>query len=78
MIRPANTDLFLPRGLKAEVGKPGALDIGKIPILDSRGKINRQAPLLGQLYDLGRGSTEEIQELNLRPWIAEWELEILP
>ncbi|KAJ5558588.1 hypothetical protein N7535_008804 [Penicillium sp. DV-2018c] len=49
-IKQANRDIFGPRGLKVEVAKLDALaHIAQIPILDSQGKINRQAPLFLQL-----------------------------
>ncbi|CAL5865851.1 uncharacterized protein PFLUO_LOCUS57 [Penicillium psychrofluorescens] len=85
-IRRANKDIFGPRGLKVEIAKLDAVaHIAKIPILDSQGKVNRQAPLLQQLEKLSNSPTDKAQELDLQqnvrllePWIAELELEILP
>ncbi|GAM41137.1 hypothetical protein TCE0_041r14035 [Talaromyces pinophilus] len=81
--------------LKIEVAKLDALaHIAKIPILDSRGKVSRQAPLLQQLSavesrperfrDAAEGNIEmamDAQQRRLRilqPWIADLELDILP
>jgi hypothetical protein len=93
-IKQANRDIFGPRGLRVEVAKLDALaHIAQIPILDSQGKINRQAPLFLQLRnessmaDTAGGDCEQEQEQEselpqsikaLQPWIAELELEILP
>ncbi|EED12164.1 conserved hypothetical protein [Talaromyces stipitatus ATCC 10500] len=50
LLKDANRDIFGPRGLKSEVARLDALaHIAKIPILDSRGKVSRQAPLSQQL-----------------------------
>ncbi|KAJ5458260.1 hypothetical protein N7475_009648 [Penicillium sp. IBT 31633x] len=90
-IKQANRDIFAPRGLKVEIAKLDALaHIAKIPILDSQGKINRQAPLFLQFWNeapganAGAGGRQE-QEFDLQqkirtlqPWIAELEFEILP
>ncbi|OKL58173.1 hypothetical protein UA08_06834 [Talaromyces atroroseus] len=55
-LRDSNRDIFGPRGLKIEIAKLDALaHIAKIPILDSRGKVSLQSPLLQQLMQL-RGS----------------------
>jgi len=79
-IRQANKDLFGPQGLKAEIAKLDALaHIAKIPILDSQGKVNKQAPVLQQLAKLASIPVDESQELDLQqrrirvlqPWIAE-------
>lgn len=87
VIRQANRELFGPRGLKVEIGKLDALAyIGKIPILDSKGKVNQQAPLLQQLNELSNADADEAQELDLQqrrirvlqPWIADLEVEVLP
>lgn len=90
-IKQANKDIFGPRGLKVEIAKLDALaHVAKLPILDSQGKINRQAPLFLQLqYEASMANTEiderQQQELDLQrrigtlqPWIAELEFEILP
>jgi hypothetical protein len=51
-IKSANRDIFGPRGLRIEIAKLDALaHVAGIPILDSQGKINRQAPLLLQLQN---------------------------
>lgn len=86
-IRQANKDIFGPRGLKVEIAKLDALaHIGKIPILDSQGKVNKQAPLLQELNSLSNSHADEAQELDLQqkrlrvlqPWIADLEVEVLP
>ncbi|KAJ5340905.1 hypothetical protein N7541_010029 [Penicillium brevicompactum] len=87
-IKTANRDIFGPRGLKVEIAKLDALaHLAKIPILDSQGKINRQAPLLLQLQDeqLEPSDEQQAAELEvqrririLQPWIADLEFEILP
>ncbi|KAJ5120566.1 uncharacterized protein N7515_009954 [Penicillium bovifimosum] len=90
-IKQANRDIFGPRGLKVEVAKLDALaHIAQIPILDSQGKINRQAPLFLQLRDTTGGDYERQEQERgqgsevpqciraLQPWIAELEFEILP
>lgn len=94
LLKDANKDIFGPRGLKIEVAKLDALaHIAKIPILDSRGKVSRQAPLLQQLSAVearpessaaAEGNIEmamDAQQRRLRilqPWIADLELDILP
>ena len=86
-IRNANKDIFGPRGLKAEIAKMDAVaHIANIPVLDSQGKINRQAPLVRQLNDLSYPSSDEAHELDhlqqriqvLQPWIAELNVDTLP
>ncbi|EEA19226.1 hypothetical protein TMatcc_010219 [Talaromyces marneffei ATCC 18224] len=95
LLKDANRDIFGPRGLKIEVAKLDALaHIAKIPILDSRGEVSRQAPLLRQLCAVeGRpesfaapieGNIELAMDAQqrrlqiLQPWIADLELDILP
>jgi hypothetical protein len=95
LLKDANKDIFGPRGLKIEVAKLDALaHIAKIPILDSRGKVSRQAPLLQQLsaVEARPGRSSDAAEANieaamdgqqerlqiLQPWIAGLELDILP
>lgn len=95
LLKDANKDIFGPRGLKIEVAKLDALaHIAKIPILDSRGKVSRQAPLLQQLSavearpERSSDAAEEDIEMAmdaqqrrlriLQPWIADLELDILP
>ncbi|KAJ5479364.1 hypothetical protein N7530_004873 [Penicillium desertorum] len=90
-IKQANKDIFGPRGLRVEIAKLDALaHVAKLPVLDSQGKINRQAPLFLQLQNeasMANAETDERQqqELNLQrrigtlqPWIADLEFEILP
>ena len=84
-IKTANKDIFGPRGLKVEVAKLDALaHLAKIPILDSQGKINRQAPLFLQLEDEavpseGQAEVELQRKIRtLRPWIEDLEVEVLP
>ncbi|KAJ5166737.1 uncharacterized protein N7482_005518 [Penicillium canariense] len=86
-IKQANKEIFGPRGLQVEIGKLDALaHLAKMPILDSQGKVNRQAPLLLQLTESVSMPTNEPQELDLQqrriralqPWIAELEVDVLP
>ncbi|KAK4861125.1 hypothetical protein LT330_004041 [Penicillium expansum] len=90
-IKRANRDIFGPRGLRVEIAKLDALaHVANFPILDSQGKINRQAPLFQQLHyeaSVASAGTDERQqqELNLhqrirtlQPWIAELEFDVLP
>jgi hypothetical protein len=90
-IKSANRDIFGPRGLKVEIAKLDALaHLAKIPILDSQGKINRQAPLFLQLQDEAvvspsTGDKQQEAEVELQrkirtlgPWIADLEVEVLP
>ncbi|KAH8690519.1 hypothetical protein BGW36DRAFT_264533, partial [Talaromyces proteolyticus] len=54
LIKQANRDIFGPRGLKIEIAKLDALaHIASIPILDSQGKINRNAPVMQRLLKTG-------------------------
>ena len=81
-IGQANKDIFGPRGLKVEIAGLDALaHIAKIPILDSQGKINRQAPLFQQtlIHDESNNLDRQQQLIqNLQPWIAPLDLHILP
>ncbi|CDM30889.1 hypothetical protein DTO013E5_462 [Penicillium roqueforti] len=90
-IKQANRDIFRPRGLEVEIAKLDALaHVAKLPILDSQGKIDRQAPLFLQLQDgvsMANPGTDERQQQELdlqqristlQPWIAELEFDILP
>ncbi|CAG8369741.1 unnamed protein product [Penicillium salamii] len=87
-LKIANRDIFGPRGLKVEVAKLDALaHLANIPILDSQGKISRQAPLFLQLQDEPVEATDERHELELelqrkirtlQPWIADLEIEVVP
>lgn len=78
----ANKDIFGPRGLKVEIARLDALaHIAKIPILDSQGKINRQAPLFQEnlIHDESHNLDRQQQLIqNLQPWIAPLDLHILP
>ena len=78
----ANKDIFGPRGLKVEIAGLDALaHIAKIPILDSQGKINRQAPLFQQtlIHDESNNLDRQQQLIqNLQPWIAPLDLHVLP
>lgn len=81
-IRQANRDIFGPRGLKVGItGLDALAHMAKIPILDSRGKVNRQAPLFQQL--LGQDGSQELDRSQrlvgiLQPWIAALEVHVLP
>ena len=81
-LRQANQDIFGPRGLKVEIARLDALvHIAKIPILDSQGKINRQAPLFQEnlIHDESHNLDRQQQLIqNLQPWIAPLDLHILP
>lgn len=58
-LKQANKEIFGPRGLKAELANLDALAyIAKIPILDSQGKINKNATLVRQLGDMSRAYRE--------------------
>ncbi|KAJ5820557.1 hypothetical protein N7474_006148 [Penicillium riverlandense] len=64
-IRRANKDIFGPRGLKVEIAKLDAVaHIAQIPILDSQGKVNRQAPLFQQLEKLSNTPTDRRKSLT--------------
>lgn len=95
LLKDANKDIFGPRGLKIEVAKLDALaHIAKIPMLDSLGKVSRQAPLLQQLSAVearpesfgtdAAGNIDAAMDAQqkririLQPWIADLELDILP
>lgn len=86
-IRQANQDIFGPRGLKVEITKLDALAyIASLPILDSRGKVNRQSALFQRLVTETGGMSQEVQDVDVRqrqikilqPWIAELQFEVLP
>lgn len=86
-LKQANKEIFGPRGLKAEIAKLDAVaHIANIPILDSQGKVNRQAPLIRQLNDLSYPAPDESHELDLQqkrlrvlqPWIADLSVDTLP
>ncbi|KAL4888072.1 hypothetical protein BDV59DRAFT_196764 [Aspergillus ambiguus] len=87
-IRQANREMFGPRGLRVEIVKLDALAyMAEIPILDSHGKVNRQAPLFQQLLNgTGGAATDSTQDIDvqqrqvdlLQPWIAGLERDVLP
>lgn len=93
-IRQANQEIYGPRGLKVEIVKLDALAyVANIPILDSKGKVSRQMPVLQRLLNEGAGTATavdghgpeqggvDMQQQRIRimqPWIAELELDILP
>lgn len=83
-IRQANKDLFEPRGLKIEIAKLDAVaHIAKIPILDSQGKVDQDAPLIRQLSGISMIGSDMAQEVDIQqrriqlfqPWIAELEVD---
>ncbi|KAJ6109635.1 hypothetical protein N7486_001870 [Penicillium sp. IBT 16267x] len=83
-IRQANKELFEPRGLKVEIAKLDAVaHIANIPILNSQGKIDQDAPLVRQLSGLSMGGPDLAQEFDMQqrriqlfqPWIAELEVD---
>ncbi|KAJ5915561.1 hypothetical protein N7466_011494 [Penicillium verhagenii] len=83
-IRQANKELFEPRGLKAEIAKLDAVaHIANIPILNSQGKVDQDAPLIRQMSALPMAEFDLSQEVDmqqhriqiLQPWIAELEVD---
>ncbi|KAJ5628150.1 hypothetical protein N7490_010378 [Penicillium lividum] len=83
-IRQANKDVFEPRGLTIGIAKLDAVaHIAKIPILDSQGKVDQDAPLVRQLEALSVTRSEMAQEIDLQlrriqlfqPWLAELEVD---
>ncbi|KAJ5663890.1 hypothetical protein N7507_004621 [Penicillium longicatenatum] len=83
-IRQANKDLFEPRGLKVEIAKLDAVaHIAKIPILNSQGKVDPDAPLIRQLSGLSMTGSDLAQEVDIQqrriqifqPWIAELDVD---
>lgn len=82
-IRQANKHVFGPHGLKVGIAGLDALaHLAKIPILDSKGKVNKQAPLFQQLWGQSNGPQELDRSQRLvsvlQPWIADLEVHILP
>lgn len=91
-IRQANKHIFGPHGLKVGIaGLDTLAHLAKIPILDSRGKVNKQAPVFLQLssQDSAGGSAgsggsgaelDRSQRLVsvLQPWIAHLDVHVLP
>ncbi|KAF4333910.1 hypothetical protein FBEOM_12271 [Fusarium beomiforme] len=81
-IRQANKELFMPRGLKAEFAKLDAVArYAQIPILNDKGKIEKNGMILGPLEDSLTQSQLTVQQRRLQalePWIAPLDLTPLP
>lgn len=87
-IAQANKHVFGPHGLKVGIaGLDTLAHLAKIPILDSKGKVNKQAPLFLQLSSQdATGAGAELRELDrsqrlitvLQPWIAHLDVQVLP
>jgi hypothetical protein len=81
-ISKANKELFMPRGLKAEFAKLDAVACyAQIPILDNKGKVEKNGMVLGPLEDASMQTSVTVQQRRLQalePWIAPLELTPLP
>ncbi|RMJ15226.1 hypothetical protein CDV36_005144 [Fusarium kuroshium] len=81
-ISKANQELFAPRGLRVELAKLEAVArFAQIPILDSEGKVEKDALILGPLEDALEQSSMSVQQRRLQalePWIAPLDLTPLP
>ncbi|KAF9772551.1 hypothetical protein IL306_009743 [Fusarium sp. DS 682] len=81
-IRKANQEIFMPRGLKAEFAKLDAVArYAQIPILNDKGKIEKNGMVLGPLEDASMQSSVTVQQRRLQalePWIAPLDLTPLP
>ncbi|RSL56236.1 hypothetical protein CEP54_008957 [Fusarium duplospermum] len=79
-ISKANRELFAPRGLRVELAKLDSVArFAQIPILDSEGKIEKNALILGPLEDAMEQSSMNltVQQRRLQalePWIAPLDL----
>lgn len=80
-MREINRDIFRPRKLKIEIAKlDGLAKIANIPILDTAGKLDKGAPLLGSVHDLGSRIIDAVaRRLQvLEPWIQPLKIEEMP
>lgn len=83
-LRAANTSLFAPRGLRAEIAKLSALaKIAGIPgVLDpATGKVNKKASMLAPIESLEEAQSQSAQHRRLHAldrWIAPLDLTPLP
>ncbi|KPM38737.1 hypothetical protein AK830_g7838 [Neonectria ditissima] len=82
LLRQVNHDVFGPRRLQARIAKLDAVaKIASIPILDDRGKINDESPILAPLEDvdgLHSLSAQQRRIASLEPWISPLQIESLP
>lgn len=77
-LRDLNAEVFKPRGLKAEIAKLDALAkiAGIDPLLDERGKVDKDSYVLGHMDDPERARTTSVMQRRinaLAPWIAQLE-----
>lgn len=81
-IAKANQELFAPRGLRVELAKLDAVArCARMPILDSEGKIDKNASILSPLEDALDQSSMTAQQRRLQalePWIEPLDLTPLP
>ncbi|KAJ5291823.1 hypothetical protein N7478_001074 [Penicillium angulare] len=79
IVRTANKEIFNSRGLIAQIAKlPAVAQITNMPVLDSEGNIDPNAPLINQLSELPCGGTDLANEVDFQqrriqlfqPWIA--------
>lgn len=83
-LREANRTIFVPRGLKAEIGKIEAVvTIAGIPgVLDARGKIDKKSSILPALEETENGeptvSGQKRRMKWLEPYVQHLEVELLP
>jgi hypothetical protein len=73
-LRRANADVFRPKGLKVEVARIDAIaKLTGMPILDSKGKIDKTARLLNPILNDDDNTSVSGQQRRLdtmQPWIA--------
>lgn len=79
-LRKANAEIFGPRGLQVEIAKVDAIArLTGMPILDGRGKIDKNATLLHPVEDDDVGVSGQQRRLaTMQPWIAPLEVALLP
>lgn len=81
-LRDANRTIFAPRGLKVEIAKIEAMaKIAGMPILNTEGKLDKNASLLAPIEDQDASSAVTGQERRLQalePYIAHLDLTPLP
>ncbi|UKZ96320.1 uncharacterized protein TrAFT101_011117 [Trichoderma asperellum] len=85
VIRQANKDIFFPRGLEAKITKlKYVAKLANMPILNEKGKIDKQSPILEPLQALAESNelkTISAQQRRLRAletWISPLVIEELP
>lgn len=81
-ISKANQELFAPRGLRVEIAKLDAVArCAQMPILDSDGKIDKNASILSPLEDALEQTSMTAQQRRLQalePWIEQLDFTPLP